>query len=124
MPSLKTLIATAGVWGPGFVSSTDPTVTTTTAMTNLATAYKVKADITAVTTSGATGNTIALPANADKGDWYVIGNNTANALSIVPATAAGTINAGAAGVAFAQAASKNAEFVCLGNDKWLALLSA
>lgn len=122
--SLSNLIKNAGLWGPGVTPTSQFSVTTTTGMTNLATSFKITTDIVSVTTSGATGNAMALPAGAAVGDTVVVGNLTANALSILPATAAGKINAGAAGAAFAQTASKNASYLCIGNDNWLAVLSA
>lgn len=121
---LKNTVGVAGLWGPGMRATSALAITTTTGMTNLATAYKITTDIAQVTTSGATGNAMALPSGAEAGDVIVVVNNTANALSVLPATATGKINAGSAGAAFAQTASKNAEYLCLGADNWAAVLSA
>lgn len=121
---LKNLVAAAGLWGPGMRGTIANNVTLTTAMTNLATAFQITTDIVVVATSGATGNTLALPKGAEVNDTITLVNNTANALSVVPATAAGKINALGAGAALATTASKHAEFVCLGGDNWAAVLSA
>lgn len=50
---------------------------------------------------------------------------TAVAATVFPSTAAGKINAGAAGAAFSVAQSKSTTFVCVdGADNWIAVLSA
>lgn len=113
-----------GAWPATVMGVSQGTVTLTTGMTNLATAYKLAADSAVVGTSGASGNAIALPAGASQNDVVYLGNNTANALSVLPATAAGKINALGAGAAFAQTANKHALYFCLGGDNWASILSA
>jgi hypothetical protein len=54
----------------------------------------------------------------------VVTKGVANPLLVYPQTAAGTVQAGGAGVGFSVAANKMAEFYYLGSDNWCANLSA
>ena len=79
-------------------------------------------DIVIYTTSTASyGPT--LPSIAQTGDTYWVGNNTANSINVWPATG-GAIGTGSANAAQAVGAGKSAKFLSLGNNNWIALVSA
>ena len=92
-----------------------------------ATATPLTSRFNAVTTVAASAG-VSLPANAAPGTVVFVQNGGANALSVYPATATGTINGGAAGAAVSLATTssktKNSQFVSFGNDNWAQYISA
>ena len=78
------------------------------------------------TAAASTG--VSLPAGAPVGDIVFVSNGGANALSVYPASAAGTINGGTAGAAVSLAVTtyktKNALFLCTGADTWIQYVGA
>lgn len=104
----------------------DTAATVTAAGSALADATKLNAKFNYVgTVAASTG--VALPAGLAAGDLVVVMNGGANALSVYPATAAGTIAGGSAGAAVSLAVTnektKQAIFVCWGNDVWTRVIS-
>ena len=92
----------------------------------LADATKLTAKFNNVTTVAASTG-VALPVNAAAGDMVVVMNGGANALTVYPATAAGTIAGGSAGAGVSLAVTtektKQAIFICWGNDVWTRVIS-
>lgn len=101
-------------------------VAITAAGTTLATATPLQAKFNLVTTAAASSG-VSLPAGAVAGEVVVVQNGGANALAVYPATAAGTVAGGAAGAAASLAVTtektKQAMFVCWGNDVWTRIIS-
>jgi len=64
-----------------------------------------------------------LPSIAQSGDSYFIANNTANSINVWPATG-GVIGTGSTNAAQAIGAGKAARFTALGNNNWIAIVSA
>ena len=64
-----------------------------------------------------------LPATAQSGDTYFVGNNSANSINVWPATGF-YIGSAAQNAALAVGAGKAAKFIALGNGNWIAILSA
>lgn len=95
--------------------------------TTLAGATPLQAKFNNVSTVAASSG-VSLPAGAGAGELVFVRNSGANALSVYPATATGTIGGGAAGAAVSLALTtdktKNAAFLCWGNDVWTQLVSA
>jgi hypothetical protein len=93
----------------------------------LADALKLNARTNVVATAAASTG-VALPAGAAAGDLVFVTNNGANALSVYPATATGTINGGSAGAAVSLAVTtyktKNSLFLCTGTDTWIQFVGA
>lgn len=96
----------------------------TAAGTNLATGLALKSAVNVFGTVAASTGAV-LPV-AGLSDEVVVNNGGANALLVYPATAAGTVGAGGAGVGFSVAAGKTASFKCVSTSGlvWIALLSA
>lgn len=123
-------MATAGVF---FVApesakgAADGSLTVTAAGSTQATATVLRGNVNHVTTVAASTG-VALPAGAGAGEVVFVRNGGANALTVYPATAAGTISAGSAGAGVSLATTteltKNSMFVCLGNDVWVRYVSA
>jgi hypothetical protein len=94
---------------------------------SLATALPLNAKCNVIA-SGAASTGVALPTGAAVGDMVYVAHNGANALSVYPATAAGTINGGSAGAAVSVAVTtyktKNCLFLCTGADTWIQFLGA
>lgn len=101
-------------------------VAVTAAGASLATATVLVSKFNKVTTAAASTG-VSLPANASAGDVVVVQNSGANALSVYPATAAGTIAGGSAGAAVSLATTnektQHALFICWGNDVWTRVIS-
>lgn len=93
----------------------------------LATATPLNGKFNNVSTVAASAG-VALPLNAAAGLVVYVRNSGANALSVYPATATGTISGGSAGAAVSLATTteltKNSVFVCWGNDVWTRIVSA
>lgn len=102
-------------------------VAVTAAGSTLATATLLNAKFNNVSTVAASTG-VALPAGAAPGDVVFVANGGANALSVYPATAAGTINGGSAGAAVSLATTtyktKNSMFLSFGNDVWISYVGA
>ena len=92
-----------------------------------ATATPLNAKFNNVSTVAASTG-VSLPAGAVFGDEVLVRNAGANALSVYPATATGTIGGGSAGAAVSLAVTndktKNARFTCWGSDVWTQAVSA
>ena len=97
----------------------------TAAGTTLGTATPLNAKFNKVTTAAASTG-VSLPVAA-AGDMVVVQNSGANALSVYPATAAGTIAGGSAGAAVSLAVTtektQHQIFICWGNDVWTRVIS-
>ena len=99
----------------------------TAAGSTLTTALALNAKCNVVgTVAASTG--VSLPSGALPGDVVYVSNGGANALSVYPATAAGTINGGSAGAAVSLAVTtyktKNSIFLSLGSDNWIQFVGA
>ena len=109
--------------GPHELAATGLTATGSTLGTALALNARTNVISTAAASTG-----VALPAGAPAGDIVFVSNNGANALSVYPATSAGTINGGSAGAAVSLAVTtyktKNSLFLCLGSDTWIQFVGA
>lgn len=92
----------------------------------LATGLALNAKFNNVTTAAASTG-VVLPLAA-AGDVVFVRNGGANALSVYPNSATGTIGGGSAGAAVSLAVTndktKNAMFVCWGSDVWAQVVSA
>lgn len=101
-------------------------VAITAAGSTLGTATVLTSKFNKVTTAAASTG-VSLPANAAAGDVVVVQNSGANALSVYPATAAGTIAGGSAGAAVSLATTTEKTqqqiFICWGNDVWTRVIS-
>ena len=86
------------------------------------TALAIPSDFVVFTTVAASTGTI-LPSNCLPGDWYTIVNHGANSLSVYPPTG-GKIANGSANAAFAVAANKMAQIICIDSLNFAASLSA
>ena len=64
-----------------------------------------------------------LPSNAQSGDTYYVGNNTANSINVWPASGF-KIGTASTDAALAIGAGKTAKFISLGNGNWISILSA
>jgi hypothetical protein len=109
------------------LSYTDTAATAITAAgTTLADATKLSARFNKVTTAAASSG-VSLPAGSAAGELVVVQNSGANALSVYPATATGTIAGGSAGAAVSLAVTtektQHAVFICWGNDVWTRVIS-
>lgn len=98
----------------------------TAAGNSLATATPLTSKFNKVTTAAASTG-VSLPAGSAAGEVVVVQNSGANALSVYPATATGTIAGGSAGAAVSLATTtektQHALFVCWGNDVWTRVIS-
>jgi hypothetical protein len=105
----------------------DTSATVSAAGNNLATATGLRNKFNFVSVAAASTG-VSLPTAAAPGDVVFVRNGGANALSVYPATAAGTIGGGSAGAAVSLAVTndktKNAMFVCWGSDVWTQVVSA
>lgn len=112
---------------PTTKGGTDGALTITAAGSTLATATALNSNLNVVTTAGASTG-VSLPANAHPGEIVFVYNAGANALSVYPATATGTIAGGSAGAAVSLAVTniktRNAMFICVGTDTWMQYVSA
>jgi hypothetical protein len=99
----------------------------TAAGSTLSTATPLQSRFNNVSTVAASTG-VSLPVNAPAGLVVFVRNTGANALSVYPATAAGTISGGSAGAAVSLAVTtqltQNSMFVCWGNDVWTRVVSA
>lgn len=105
----------------------DSAATISAAGSTLATATPINTKMADVTTVAASTG-VSLPAGAAACDIVIVRNGGANALSVYPATSSGTINGGSAGAAVSLATTtyktRNALFVCFGNDVWIQYVGA
>lgn len=92
----------------------------------LADALPLRAKFNKVGTAAASTG-VSLPVGAAAGDMVVVQNSGANALSVYPATAAGTIAGGSAGAAVSLAVTtektQHQIFICWGSDVWTRVIS-
>ena len=100
---------------------------TATAITAFATGGQANATVLSatynrVTTVATAADSVKLPA-AVAGSRVVVFNKGASSLNVFPATG-GIINALSANAAYALAATKSAEFVCMVDGTWDTLLTA
>ncbi len=112
---------------PTTKGGTDGSLTITAAGSTLATATLLTSNVNVVTTAAASTG-VSLPTAAAPGELVFVYNQGANALSVYPATSAGTISGGSAGAAVSLAVTnnktKNAMFICVGSDNWVQYISA
>ena len=105
----------------------EPAAVLAAAGSTLATATPLVAKFNNVATVAASQG-VSLPLNAVAGEVVFVRNTGANALSVYPATASGTISGGSAGAAVSLATTtqltQNSMFVCWGNDVWTRVVSA
>lgn len=101
-------------------------VAITAAGSTLGTATVLTAKFNKVTTAAASTG-VSLPAGVAAGEMVIVQNSGANALSVYPATATGTIAGGSAGAAVSLAVTtektQHAIFICWGNDVWTRVIS-
>lgn len=101
-------------------------VAITAAGSTLGTATALTAKFNKVTTAAASTG-VALPIKAAPGTMVVVQNSGANALTVYPATAAGTVAGGSAGAGVSLATTnektQHALFICWGDDVWTRVIS-
>ena len=95
---------------------------TATASGTQTTAYALSATYNRVTTVATAGDAVKLPKAVNGSSFYVF-NTSANSMNVFPNTG-DAINALSANAAYALAAGKGAEFICMVNGTWNTMLSA
>lgn len=109
-------LAAAAVVGTNSYSEASGAATTLLG-TTITDAVQLPADVNNVT--GASNTGALLPQSASPSDSCFVYNSGANTIKVYPATSAGKINGGSAGVAVTIATLKAAEFVMVGPaDNW------
>jgi hypothetical protein len=109
---------------PGAIADLSSTATGITAFATggQANAVALTATYNRVTTVGTAADSVRLPV-ATAGSRVVVFNKGANSLNVFPATG-GIVNALSANAAYALAATKGAEFICMVNGTWDTILTA
>jgi hypothetical protein len=83
-------------------------------------AAPITGDFTTIGTSTAGNNSVILPSDAVSSDWLTIVTvaGLGNAVNVYPPVG-GQINAAGANVVYSMAASKAADFICVGSLTWV-----